>query len=166
MSYGWDPARQADVVFLCLGLGFLAGFFRDVLKYLRVLFSEKPAVVFAEDVVFCLLWGIAGFFLSLLVCTGRVRFYMLAAQVCGFGVWHFLPGALTGRLFARCKSLWGRTVLAGCGRLASVLKKTFSERKKASEKEKQKKAQKKKKKLTFKSNNFKKKTCNHQKNSL
>lgn len=108
MSYGWDPARQVDVVFLCLGLGFLAGFLRDVLKSIRLLFSDKTAVVFVEDVLFFLLWGAMSFLLSLAVCAGRMRGYMFVCEGIGFLVWYRFPGILSKKTLAKCLSVRNR----------------------------------------------------------
>lgn len=102
MNYGLNPSVQADLVFLSLGFGFLCGLLRDVLKWLRVLLSDKTGVVFAEDVLFWLLWTCLNFLFSMAVCSGQIRFYMLVSQGTGFAIWYFFMSRLTKRLLVFC----------------------------------------------------------------
>ena len=95
MVYGVPAQAQFTPLLWAVGLGFLSGLLWDVFRVLRIWFPPGRIRLFAEDVLFFLVWALLTFLLCYAVNFGQIRAYILLAQPFGFFTWYCMLGKVT-----------------------------------------------------------------------
>ncbi len=87
------PQSRQLTIFLCaIGVGFLLGVLYDVIRAIRLSFTESKAAIVIFDVIYFFLLGILSFLFILAANKGEVRFYIILGQVIGWLFYYFSFG--------------------------------------------------------------------------
>ena len=100
---GFTNGEQLRELWLCGGVGFLLGAYYDMFRVWRVWFSPRVAVVFWQDVWYCLTSVVAVFIMLLVITDGQGRFYVYLGLVVGFFAYRSLLGRYTLRVTTAIK---------------------------------------------------------------
>ncbi len=92
---------ELKLFFGALLLGFVLGALFDVFRALRMSLRHCAAAVFAEDLLFMLVSGLAYYSYSTALCRGQLRLFVLAAMAIGFVLYLTTIGRLLCRLLAK-----------------------------------------------------------------
>lgn len=86
-------------------LGLLLGAVYDVFRALRLSFKHHSATVFAEDVLFSLIFWISFYSYSTELCRGEIRFFVLAGTAIGFALYLLTLGRIVVLFAAKAVGL-------------------------------------------------------------
>lgn len=148
MIYGLSNSAQFEPLLWAAMQGLLLGLLWDVLRFFRRIFPPGKGRLFAEDVLFFLMWSVFTFVLCYVTNYGQIRTYIIFAQLFGFFAWYCLPGRLTARFADLVLRYIRKCVIVPylfmCSRLSSLFEKLFRKKpkkiqKKGKNKEKQEK---------------------------
>ncbi len=158
MIYGLPNSAQFAPLAGAVAIGLFCGLLWDILRVFRKLRVPGRVRLFIEDVSFCLIAALLFFSVCCLFNYGKVRGYILLAQVLGFSVWYLLPGRLADRTASAIQKLLRTFVLRPIVRIYRLY---FALRKCITSKRKQRVRKMKKKQKKSKKNYFKsaKNTC-------
>ena len=100
MIYGGDVSVQTKNMLLSVGMGFLFGIIYDIFRIIRLSLSGERGkiAVFAQDVLFFLLFSGMTFAFCLSVNGGELRFYIVFAELLGFLIYYFSFGVFVIRV--------------------------------------------------------------------
>ncbi len=101
MTMGVFLEEQVAVFLEALAVGAALGAFYDVFRISRVAFYTHEVIVFAEDVIFCVICAIVTFFFGLTVIDGSLRLFLVLGELCGGIVYHNTAGRLVLRVASR-----------------------------------------------------------------
>ncbi len=147
--YSLSLAGQTKSFLLSLGMGFLLGVIYDLIRIIRISFSQNKTGVILSDLFFCAVACMGTFLFCLTVNEGEIRLYLVLGEVAGFFTYYFSLGVI---IFSYSEKIIGfikrlirsvlRTILFPFkwvfGKLKSLFKKMISKRRKNSKKLKNK----------------------------
>ena len=111
MIYGVANNAQFEPLVRSVMLGVGCGILWDVLRFFRRLLPPGRIRLFAEDVLFFVVWSLLTFLLCYVYNFGIVRAYILLAQPFGFFLWYCLPGKVTYRFADWLFLKWQRWII-------------------------------------------------------
>ena len=85
---------ELKLVLLAMLLGATLGSFFDIFRALRRTLKHHPAVVFLEDALFAIIFGIGYYSFCLSLCGGALRGFVLVAMLIGFFVYIYTLGKI------------------------------------------------------------------------
>lgn len=85
--------------------GLLLGFIYEFFRILHHLHPRAKCLLFAEDLLFCLLCTVSLLLLFFNLSFGRMRLYAFVGCAIGFAVWYFTLGKLFRKLLFRLDRL-------------------------------------------------------------
>lgn len=89
------PQSRQLTIFLCaIGVGFLLGVLYDVIRAIRLSFTESKTAIIIFDVLYFFLLGILSFLFILATNKGEVRFYIIFGQIIGWLFYYFSFGVV------------------------------------------------------------------------
>jgi spore cortex biosynthesis protein YabQ len=86
-------------------LGTALGLFYDIFRSMRLLFRHPPALTAAEDISFCLLWGISLTAFASAIALGRLRGFMFIGSILGFVLYIVSMGRIVTGFMKKLLSL-------------------------------------------------------------
>ena len=99
--YGIDLSVQIANLMPVLGLGFLLGFFYDVVRFLRLVFSKSKILLFVTDFLFVVFCFLISFLLFIGLNNGHIRIYLILAEITGAVVYFSTAGIIISALFSK-----------------------------------------------------------------
>lgn len=108
-THFFGTALEWKLFFGALILGLVLGALYDVFRALRLSFKHPRAVVFVEDVLFVMIFGLSFYSYCTELCRGQIRFFILAAMLIGFAAYLLTLGRIVSKTVAKgvkiCKSV-------------------------------------------------------------
>lgn len=108
-THFFGTALEWKLFFGALILGLVLGALYDVFRALRLSLKHPRAVVFVEDVLFVMIFGLSFYSYCTELCRGQIRFFILAAMLIGFAAYIFTLGRIVSKTVAKgvkiCKSV-------------------------------------------------------------
>lgn len=93
-------SEQVNVFFMSVLCGAIIGVINEPFRFLRHIGFESKVGVFIQDVLFMSIIAFVSFFFSLCYNKGEIRLFILLGEFCGFLIFRYTLGLLTGRLFS------------------------------------------------------------------
>lgn len=81
--YSVGQSEQLSIFLSSLGLGFLLGILYDVLRAVRLSFTDSKIAVVIFDLLYFLCFGIFSFLFILALNKGEIRSYIIAGEIIG-----------------------------------------------------------------------------------
>ena len=97
MVYIQGVAEQTQIFLFSIGFGFLLGILYDVFRTVRMIISESKGFVLFMDLLYFLVCTFLNFCYILTVDYGKIRFYVVFAQILGWLIYYFSFGAVAIR---------------------------------------------------------------------
>ncbi len=97
--------EQTYAFLMCIGFGFLLGFFYDILRFIRKSFLNFKRSLIIQDILFCVISTFLTYCFLLCVNNGEVRVYTLTGLSLGFIIYYFTFGSIIVKLFDALASL-------------------------------------------------------------
>lgn len=82
--------EQIRIFFNASIIGLLIGFILDLFKFLRIAINFKDSFIVIQDFLFFLISGLVSMFYIVFFGDGKIRFYIILAQIIGFLFYHFM----------------------------------------------------------------------------
>lgn len=82
--------EQIRIFFNAFIIGILIGFILDLFKFLRITINFKDSLIVIQDFLFFFISGLVSMFYIVFFGDGKIRFYIILAQIIGFLVYHFM----------------------------------------------------------------------------
>ncbi len=101
MTMGVYLEDQVAVFLEALAVGAALGIIYDLFRISRVAFYTHTAIVFLQDVVFCVICAVVTFFFGLTVMDGSLRLFLVLGELCGGIVYHNTAGRFVLRVASR-----------------------------------------------------------------
>lgn len=96
---------QVYVFLMAIVCGLIIGVINEPFRFLRYLGFSSTVAIFIEDILFMTIVAFLSFFFSLCYNKGEVRFFILLGEFCGFLIFRYTLGLLTGKLFCLLRLL-------------------------------------------------------------
>lgn len=93
--------REITLFLYAILTGTLLGSVYDILRALRISIRHHPAVVAAEDFLFCALFGTVYYSLCVSFTEGALRLFLLTGMLIGFGVYLVSLGRIVCGILSR-----------------------------------------------------------------
>lgn len=100
-----SSSMQSHIFFMCIGFGFVMGFFYHFVKFIRLTFFNFKKAVFAQDILFCVIGTFLVFFFLLCCNDGEMRLYTFLGLGLGFVVYYFTFGMFVIRFLTKVSFL-------------------------------------------------------------
>lgn len=97
MEYIQGVAAQTRIFLFSIGFGFLLGILYDVFRTVRIVISESKGFVLFMDLLYFLVCTFLNFCYILTVDYGKIRFYIVFAEILGWLIYYFSFGAVAIR---------------------------------------------------------------------
>lgn len=97
MVYIQGVAEQTQIFLFSIGFGFLLGILYDVFRTVRIIISESKGFVLFMDLLYFLVCTFLNFCYILTVDYGKIRFYVIFAEILGWLIYYFSFGAVAIR---------------------------------------------------------------------
>lgn len=91
--------EQVSVFLMAVLCGIIIGVINEFFRFLRYMGVNSTVAIFIQDILFMSIIAFLSFFFSLCYNKGEVRFFILVGEFCGFLVFRYTIGLLTGKLF-------------------------------------------------------------------
>ncbi len=98
MVYIQGVAEQTQIFLLSIGFGFLLGILYDFFRTVRLIISESKGFVLFMDLLYFLVCTFLNFCYILTVDYGKIRFYVIFAEILGWLIYYFSFGAIAIRI--------------------------------------------------------------------
>ncbi len=98
MVYIQGVAEQTRIFLLSIGFGFLLGILYDIFRTVRLIISESKGFVFFMDLLYFAFCTFLNFCYILTLDYGKIRFYVLFAEILGWLIYYFSFGAVAIRV--------------------------------------------------------------------
>lgn len=120
--------------FLCsLLLGVFLGAVYDVFRLVRIVLPKNNALIFVEDVLFCMFSTVSFLLLAFNVGSGRIRGFAAAGTLFGFSLYYSTVGKLVYKANEKIISFLKRSVKRAISFFAAPICRLIGKLKKASE---------------------------------
>ncbi len=97
----FSVSQQTQVFLLACALGGFLSIPFEILRAVRMVILHKKAVVFIEDVLFCIFFGFCVFTFSVEVARGEIRGFVFFGAVLGFILFSLSFGSAFTFIFAK-----------------------------------------------------------------
>lgn len=122
---------QVYVFLMAILCGLIIGLINEPFRFLRYMGINSTIAIFMQDIIFMAIIAFLSFFFSLCYNKGEVRFFILIGEFCGFLIFRYTIGLLTGKIFwlfrfcikkviSLCKSI-GNAISTIIGKFFAVL---------------------------------------------
>ena len=101
METFFNVSEQTQLFLWACVLGAFTGIFYDIFRVLRILIKHNSFVVFIEDIIFTLFFGMSLFIFATEKARGEVRFFMLFGALLGFIIYYMTIGFLMVNIIKR-----------------------------------------------------------------
>lgn len=98
MEYIQGVAEQTRIFILSIGFGFLLGILYDIFRTVRIIISDSNGFVLFSDLLYFLVCTFLNFCYILTVDYGRIRFYIVMAEILGWLIYYFSFGTVAIRI--------------------------------------------------------------------
>ncbi len=98
MVYIQGVAEQTRIFLLSVGFGFLLGVLYDFFRTVRLIISDSKGFVLFMDLLYFLVCTFLNFCYILAVDFGKIRFYVIFAEILGWLIYYFSFGAVAIRV--------------------------------------------------------------------
>lgn len=108
-THFFGTVLEWKLFFGALVLGLVLGALYDVFRALRLSLRHPRAVVFVEDFIFVMIFGLSFYSYCTELCRGQIRFFVFAAMLIGFAAYILTLGRIVSKTVAKgvkiCKNL-------------------------------------------------------------
>lgn len=98
MVYIQGVAEQTRLFLLSIGFGFLLGILYDVFRTVRLVISDSKGFVIFMDLLYFTFCTFLNFCYLLTLDYGKIRFYIVFAELLGWLIYYFSFGAIAVRV--------------------------------------------------------------------
>ena len=98
MVYIQGVAEQTRLFLLSIGFGFLLGILYDIFRTVRLVISDSKGFVIFMDLLYFAFCTFLNFCYLLTIDYGKIRFYIVFAELLGWLIYYFSFGAVAIRL--------------------------------------------------------------------
>lgn len=88
----FTPTQQSLFFLYSVILGAVLSVVFDCFRVIRTVFPHTGFMVAIEDIIFCIIWGLAVFVFSVELSRGEVRGYYFLGNLLGFLICHYTAG--------------------------------------------------------------------------
>lgn len=92
-------SQQVTIFLFAIFAGVVIGIINEPFRFLRYSGFNSKSDIFIQDVVFMAISAFITYFFALCYNKGDVRFFVLIGELCGFLLFRYTIGLLTGKLF-------------------------------------------------------------------
>lgn len=92
-------SQQVTVFWYAILCGLIIGVLNEPFRFLRYSGFNSKIDFFIQDMIFMIISAFITFFFSLCYNKGDVRFFILVGELCGFCLFRYTVGLITGKLF-------------------------------------------------------------------
>lgn len=97
MEYIESLGTQTGNFLFSLGFGLIVGILYDVVRTVRLVFTDSKKALYATDFLFAVFSALATFLFCLTVTDGKIRWYIILGEAIGFSVYYFSFGVIAVR---------------------------------------------------------------------
>ncbi len=94
-----SPELQTYAFLMCIGFGFILGFFYDLVRFLRKAFFNFKIALVVQDISYCVVSTFLVYCFLLCVNDGEVRAYTIFGLMLGFVIYYFTFGSMVVGFF-------------------------------------------------------------------
>lgn len=92
-------SQQVMVFLYAILCGLIIGVLNEPFRFLRYSGFNNKTDVFIQDIIFMIASAFITFFFSLCYNKGDIRFFILVGELCGFLLFRYTLGLITGKFF-------------------------------------------------------------------